>query len=82
MRKVCLIALQRVKVRGFLMLLMQREAVGGTLKLDGKTAPGPSRTADTRFRKPLLFHTELLGRGVEDEGGLALETMKEERQTV
>src|SRR3989338_1990220 len=25
-------------------------------------APGPSRTSDTRFRKPLLFHAELLGR--------------------
>ena len=33
------------------------ERLGG-----GKSAPGLIRTGDTRFRKPLLFHTELLGR--------------------
>ena len=27
-----------------------------------KSAPALIRTGDTRFRKPLLFHTELLGR--------------------
>jgi NAD(P)-dependent dehydrogenase (short-subunit alcohol dehydrogenase family) len=39
-------------------------AVGAGAGIAFVSAPGRNRTSDTRFRKPLLFSTELRGRGI------------------
>src|SRR5664280_1443529 len=44
------------------MIPIQRgEAAGGAYLFDNNGSPGQSRTADLRFRKPLLYPSELQG---------------------
>ncbi len=48
----------------FFWLLVAATALFGPRKREAPDTPGPIRTADTRFRKPVLYPSELQGRNI------------------